>query len=68
MFFPPIVLIRRSHIVKKLSQYGAFSEETAVTFSEAGITNPNGFKMINNILERRKVLVRTKENKYYLLK
>ena len=66
MFFPPIVLIRKNLIIKKLSQCGAFTEETAKTFSEAGIINPNVFKKVNDTLEKQRVLVRTKENKYYL--
>ncbi len=42
-FFPPIPLIRKKLIIKKLTECNAFSEETAKTFSEAGIINPNGF-------------------------
>lgn len=68
MFFPPIVLIRKNLIIKKLSQCGALSEETAKTFSEAGIINPNAFKKVNDTLEKRGILVRTSENKYYLNK
>ena len=31
-FFPPIPLIRKNHIIKKLTESNAFSEETAKTF------------------------------------
>ncbi len=65
-FFPPIPLIRKKLIIKKLTECNAFSEETAKSFSEAGIINPNGFKKINEKLIEQKVLVRTKEGKYYL--
>ena len=47
-FFPPIPLIRKNHIIKKLTESNAFSEETAKTFSGAGIINPNGFNKIND--------------------
>ena len=67
-FFPPIPLIRKNHIIKKLTENNAFSEETAKTFSEAGIINPNGFNKINERLIKQKVLVKTKDNKYYLNK
>ena len=64
MFFPPIPLIRKNYIVKKLAKSGAISEETAKSFEEAGITNSNAFKIINEKLEKEKVLVKTKNNKY----
>ena len=67
-FFLPIPLIRKRLIIKKLTECNAFSEETAKTFTEAGIINPNGFKKVNDVLEKQKVLIRTKENKYYLKK
>ena len=49
-FFPPIPLIRKKLIIKKLTECNAFSEETAKTFSEAGIINPNGFHNVNEKL------------------
>ena len=67
-FFPPIPLIRKNHIIKKLTESNAFSEETAKTFLEAGIINPNGFNKINERLIKQKVLVKTKDGKYYLNK
>ena len=67
-FFPPIPLIRKNHIIKKLTESNAFSEETAKTFLEAGIINPNGFNKINERLIKQKVLVKTKDGKYYLKK
>ncbi|MBR6948850.1 MAG: hypothetical protein IKH54_01525 [Bacilli bacterium] len=66
MFFPPIPLIRKNHIINKLTKCKAFSEDTAVTFLEAGIINPNGFKKVNDKLISDNILVRTKDNKYYL--
>ena len=67
-FFPPIPLIRKKHIIKKLTECNAFSEETAKSFSAAGIINPNGFKNINEKLIKQKILVRTNDNKYFLNK
>ena len=67
-FFPPIPLIRKNNIIKKLTESNAFSEKTAKTFSEAGIINPNGFNKINERLIKQKVLVKTKDGKYYLNK
>ena len=51
-FFPPIPLIRKNHIIKKLTESNAFSEKTAKTFTEAGIINPNGFnKQLKHLLK-----------------
>lgn len=41
LFVPPLPLIRRKAIVKKLRNCGAVSAETAKTLAEAGIINPN---------------------------
>ena len=67
-FFPPIPLIRKNHIIKKLTESNAFSEKIAKTFIEAGIINPTGFNKINEILIKQKVLTKTKDGKYYLNK
>ena len=45
-FFPPIPLIRRNVIVNSLRDCGATSEATARTLAEAGVINPNGFKLM----------------------
>ena len=65
-FFPPIPLIRKKIIIKKLTKCNAFSEEAAKTFAEAGIINPNGFGKVNEKLIKQEILVKTKDNKYYL--
>ena len=67
-FFPPIPLIRKKMIIKKLIECNAFSEKTAKTFLEAGIINPNGFNKINEKLIKEKIIVKTTDNKYYLNK
>lgn len=67
-FFPPIPLIRKKLIIKKLTNCNAFSEDTAKTFAEAGIINPNAFSKINDKLVRDKILFKTQDNKYYLKK
>lgn len=63
-----LYLLRKSLIIKKLSQCGAYSEETAKTLSDAGVGKPDRFKIINDKLEKQKILVRTKDNRYYLNK
>ena len=64
-FFPPIPLIRRNLIIKKLRECGAVSPETAKTLSEAGVINPNGFTLITERLAKTGVIKKTGENKYY---
>ena len=68
MFFPPIPLIRKKIIIKKLTKNNAISEENAKTFAEAGIINPNGFKKIADKMIEQQILIKTKEGKYYLNK
>ena len=67
-FFPPIPLIRKNLIIKKLTKHNAFSKDTAITFEEAGIINPTGFTKITNKLIEQNIIIRTKEGKYYLNK
>ena len=64
----PVFLLRKKMIIKKLQQCGAISEETAKTFEEAGVFNPNAFPKLNEKLVKDNVLVKTKNNKYYLNK
>lgn len=68
MFFPPIPLIRKKIIIKKLTKNNAISEENAKTFAAAGIINPNGFKKITDKMIEQQILIKTKEGKYYLNK
>lgn len=56
-----LYLLRRSLIIKKLYLCGAISEETSVG-------KPDRFVRINDKLEKQKILVKTKDNKYYLNK
>ena len=63
-----LYLLRKSLIIKKLSQCGAYSEETAKTLSDAGVGKSERFRIINDKLENQKILVRTKDNRYYLNK
>ena len=65
-FFPPIPLIRRNVIIKKLKASGATSVETAKTLAEAGVINPNGFKRIADKLVETNVIHKTIDGKYYL--
>lgn len=65
-FIPPVVLIRRKRIVKKLQECGAVSAETAKTLEEAGVKNPNGFGRFTDRLVRRGIIKKTQEGKYYI--
>ena len=65
-FFPPIPLIRRNTIVKKLRACGATSPETAKTLSAAGVVNPNGFKRITDRLVKTGEIKMVGEDKYYI--
>lgn len=64
-YFPPVPVIRRNHIITTLRQHGAVSKETAMTLSEAGVINPNGFRKITELLCRRGIL-RQNGERYYL--
>lgn len=68
MFFPPIPLIRKKIIIKKLTKNNVISEENAKTFAEAGIINSNGFKKVTEKMIEQQLLIKTKEGKYYLNK
>lgn len=63
-FFPPIPLIRKNVILKKLRDCGATSEKTARTLAEAGVINPNGFKHITELLVRQGAIHRTSDSRY----
>ena len=65
-FFPPIPLIRRNVIIRKLMACGATSVETAKTLTEAGVINPNGFKRITDMMVETNVIHKTVDGKYYL--
>ncbi len=65
-FFPPIPLIRRNHIIKKMRECNSASESTAKTFKEAGIINPNAFAGVTAMMLNKGILVKTKDGKYYL--
>jgi hypothetical protein len=65
-FFPPIPLIRKNVILKKLRDCGATSEKTARTLAEAGVINPNGFKHITELPVRQGAIHRTSDSRYYV--
>ena len=65
-FFPPVPLIRRNAVVKKLKESGAISAETAKTLAEAGVINPDGFKRITDRLVETGVIHKTADGKYYI--
>ena len=64
-YFPPVPAIRRNILLTRLRQTGAVSRETAVTLSDAGIINPNGFRHITDLLVKRRIIFQ-EGNKFYL--
>ena len=45
-FIPPVLAMRRNLIIRKLKAANATDEDTAVTFAEAGVFNPDAFPQI----------------------
>lgn len=66
MFFPPIPLIRRNHIIRRLRACGAVSPLTARTFEEAAIIFPNKFSLVKMKMLRDGRLRQTEDGRYYL--
>ena len=66
-FIPPIPLIRKNLILKRLKECGAVSEDTAKTLAEANVLNPNGFKPVTNRMVEQGVLGKTSDGKYYVV-
>ena len=65
-FFPPIPLIRRNLIIRRLKECGADSPARAKTLAEAGVLNPNGFSRITERLVKQGTIRRTADGKYYI--
>lgn len=68
MGFPPVLMLRKKIIIKRLRECGAFSEESALTLKDAGVFNPNAFQRLTKIMEKRNILTKTTDGKYYLNK
>lgn len=66
MFIPPIPLIRKQHILKKLSEHGAFAPDSAVTFNDAGIVRPESFRNVTKKMLRSGLLVSCLDGRYYI--
>ena len=66
-FIPPIPLIRKNLILKRLEECGAVSEDTAKTLAEANVLNPNGFKPITDRMVEQGVIGKTADDKYYFI-
>ena len=64
-YVTPFPVIRKKHIIRKLSQCNAFSRESAKTLEDAGVYDPEGFEKITELLCQRRILIQT-GNKYYL--
>ena len=66
-FIPPIPLIRKNLILKRLKECGAVSYDTAKTLAEANVLNPNGFRPVTNRMVEQGVLGKTSDGKYYVI-
>lgn len=68
--FPTVLLMQRGTIIKKLTECGAFSEETAVTLEQAGVFKvfKKVFPYVLKTMEKKKTITQTKGGKYYLNK
>jgi len=64
--FPPVLLMRRNIIRKRLIEAGATTPERALTLAEAGVINPYGFQRFTEFLVRKDFIRRTSDNRYYL--
>ena len=65
-FIPPIILIRRNHIVDRLKRSGAVSPKTAKSFSDIGVINPGCFRRVTDILLKRSIIRQTEDGKFYI--
>ena len=66
-FIPPIPLIRKNLILKRIKECGAVSYDTAKTLAEANVLNPNGFRPVTNRMVEQGVLGKTSDGKYYVI-
>lgn len=66
-FVPSALVIRRNLIIKKLKAVNANSEDTAVTFAEAGVFNSDAFPRITERMIQQGILAKTADGKYFLL-
>lgn len=64
--FPPVLLMRRNIIRKRLAEAGATTPEKALTLAEVGVINPYGFRRFTEFLVRKGFIRRTADNRYYL--
>lgn len=64
--FPPVLLMRRNIIRKRLAEAGATTPEKALTLAEADVINPYGFRWFTEFLVRKDFIRRTADNRYYL--
>lgn len=65
-FFPPVPLIRRVAIIRKLTNAKAFTKETAKALDEIGLINPYFFPKITEHLVKQGRISRTEDGKYYI--
>ena len=58
--------LRRKIIVDALTAAKAFTRETALTLTEAGVENPDQFREYTERLVDMEVIGRTKDGRYYI--
>ena len=67
MIAPPILLIRRKHILRRLIASGAVTPDTACTFADAGVINPIAFPAVKKRLIAGGVIGETQDGRYWVL-
>ncbi len=63
---PPIPLIRKMHIIKKLRKANAYDEASAKYLDEIGVFNPYAFYGITKRMVASGTINKTKDGRYYL--
>lgn len=63
---PPLPLIRRNAIIKKLRNCGAVSAETAKTLAEAGLINPDIMPGVTERMIKKGIIKKTADGRYYI--
>ena len=61
------LLMRKKRIVRLLKEANAVSAESAKTFKEIGILNPDGAPYITKTLIRDEIIAVTEDGRYYLV-
>lgn len=63
----PVPLIRRNYILRKLRKCGADRPERAVSFREAGVFNPDGFRGVTRRMIRQSLICTVDGVRYFIV-